>query len=70
MIKFIIGGIVAIAVVFSMIVYSLQGENEKIEQVDNAFTTLGDFAENRVKTSDDVKLFNDLVNEDANKKAR
>lgn len=70
MIKFILGGVVAVSIVFGMIVYSLQGESEKIEQVDNAFSTLGDFAHNRVKTSEDVKLFNDLVNDDANKKAQ
>lgn len=36
-------------------------KQEKADQVDNALSTLGDFAQNRVKTADDVKIFNDLL---------
>jgi len=50
------------AIVLAITLWALLPERkQKVEQVDDALSTLGNFAENRVKTSDDVKIFNDLL---------
>ncbi|MDU8351216.1 hypothetical protein RYA05_04805 [Pseudomonas syringae pv. actinidiae] len=55
-----IAGAIAAAVILVLLLCVPQ-QQEKVEQVDNALSTLGNFAENRVRTSDDVKIFNDLL---------